>query len=1062
LLAAAALGTPAASADDLSVGRIGPSLSLTGNGRALNPAGRLSTVGDFPTGGALSPDGRFYWAIDAGHGRDDVQIIDVASGAVAQVLPLPGGYVGVVFSPDGRTAYVSGEPRAGGADAGEPQGTAKGGDVLHVFSVDPRSGGAAETGVIPLPATSGGTAQQHASNAPIATPGPGVSSAGLGWPIGLAISPDGSRVVAALNQADQVAVVDTKTRQASLIKTGTYPYGVAIDSDGKRAFVSNEGDGTISVLDLAAASTVATISVGSAYSHPEGLAYDPVAKRLYVAVTQRDLISVVDTTTMKVVHEVSVARPPALGTEPVALALAPDGRTLYSADAGEDAIAAIALTPRTVRGVDIPPPPVAGPDGQLPALPNSITPLGPPAAAAAAASAQLAPPPAAAARVRLVYAVPSLHQLRIYVRLEGRSRARIHDRRRRGNVLASLRRRYANPYAVPACSGPTLADAQRYVARALTLLRRRAHVSARRPLGLQLRRAAAALPPRRPCPAAARAAGVRRAARAAATAPDAQIAAFQVIGRIPTAAYTSDVRVSPAGDRLVWLAAKGLGAGPNPEYGTPFANSGAAPYGTYVPDKLLGRAGVLAAPVDGQLLGFTPFADAQSQPQNFKAQPAGSALRPNGPIKHVFYFVRENRTYDQIFGSEPRGDGAPQLQIFDDNGAAGPAGGVTPNAHALARRFPLLDHFYANSEVSIDGHLITAGGTAIDYAQKALHPNYSGRGRVNELGTYPITFGPNHLIFDQAVTQGVSFRNYGENAGAEPSGNDGRSTIGGVAAADQRGYPFFFGCQTSPVGPPPPPPAPNKLCDNDSGTMGPAGNANTATSRFDYFQNQFAALGTDATWPAFSYIQLPNDHTNGTRPGLLTPRALVADNDLGLGQFVDLISHSAIWHDSAIFVIEDDSQDGADHVDAHRMPAFVISPWAVQPGAVVHTRYDQDSALRSAEILLGLKPLSLQDGSATPMYDAFTSDGSFNDAPYTAITPQVSLTEQNAPKAANARLSERVPFGTHDAVPQEISDRIIWQSVYGPHSVPPPPGPNASPAEHARATTLERRLARSR
>jgi hypothetical protein len=195
-----------------------------------------------------------------------------------------------------------------------------------------------------------------------------------------------------------------------------------------------------------------------------------------------------------------------------------------------------------------------------------------------------------------------------------------------------------------------------------------------------------------------------------------------------------------------------------------------------------------------------------------------------------------------------------------------------------------------------------------------------------------------------------------------------------------------------------------------------------------------------------TYITLPNDHTNGVRQGYPTPRALVADNDYGLGQLVDLISHSSIWGSSAIFVMEDDSQDGADHVDAHRMPAFVISPWA-RHGAVVHDRYDQLSMLRSAELILGLHPLGLNDGLATPMYDAFTTKPDLR--PYDAVAPQQSLTERTA--AAPAGIDAALPYDELDAVPQRLFDRALWRSVYGPRSTPPPPGPDASPAERDRA-----------
>jgi hypothetical protein len=207
-------------------------------------------------------------------------------------------------------------------------------------------------------------------------------------------------------------------------------------------------------------------------------------------------------------------------------------------------------------------------------------------------------------------------------------------------------------------------------------------------------------------------------------------------------------------------------------------------------------------------------------------------------------------------------------------------------------------------------------------------------------------------------------------------------------------------------------------------------------------------------------------------PGKPTPQALIADNDLGLGQLVELISHSPVWQDSAIFVVEDDSQDGADHVDAHRMPAFAISPYA-RRGAVVHTRYDQYSALRTIELILGMHPLSLNDALATPMYDAFTTEPDLE--PYTAIQPEQSLDERNpVSSAAMAAVAEspatiasaslsssawasvdpalalQLPFDQLDLVPQQLSDAVLWHSVYGWDSTPPPPGPGASPSEEAR------------
>jgi hypothetical protein len=222
----------------------------------------------------------------------------------------------------------------------------------------------------------------------------------------------------------------------------------------------------------------------------------------------------------------------------------------------------------------------------------------------------------------------------------------------------------------------------------------------------------------------------------------------------------------------------------------------------------------------------------------------------------------------------------------------------------------------------------------------------------------------------------------------------------------------------------------------------PPGASPLAESRFDCFKARFTEQLATGTVPAFNYLVLPNDHTVVTSPGRRTPQALIADNDYGLGQTVDLISHSSIWKSSAIFVIEDDSQDGADHVDAHRIPAAVISPYT-KPGAVVHTRYDFLSVIRSMELILGMKPLGLFDRLATPMYDVFTPKP-VNLAPYAAIVPRQSRSVLNTAHSADAALSARLNFAVPDQVPQQEMDAILWHAVHGESSQPPPPGPDAS------------------
>ena len=843
---------------------VGPAFSTTTNGRHLTPAGRLTAVGNFPSGASLSPDGRTLWAVDSGHGRDDVQLVDVASGRVRQILPLPGAYGAVTFAGNGRTAYMSGEPLGSSKPLGKT--TVDQGDAVHVFHINSR-GHAVEAAPIALPPTSGGTAQQEAANPGsvilFTPPGPGPSS-GLGWPIGLAATPDGTTLVVALNQADQVDLINLRAHTHRLVKVGRYPYGVV--TNNHTAWVTNELDGSVSAVDLTTAKQTATTDVGGQGAHPEGLVLH--GTDLYVAVANRDRVVRLSTTTLATTARYDLTRPPGIGTAPVAVTVA--GDRLYVADSGEYAIAVVDL--RTGR----------------------------------------------------------------------------------------------------------------------------------------------------------------------------------VAGRIPTAAYPTAVAVTAQGT-LIWTAAKGLGAGPNPGYGKHFANSEAAPYGTYVPDLLLGRVGMLPVPTSAQLARFTKLAEAQVRPANLTGSPADTVVGspgggPSAQIKHVFYVVRENRTYDQIFGREKRGDGAPALELFGDNGTPGPSGGITPNAHALARRFPLLDHFYADSEVSVDGHIITSGAYAIDFVQRALHANYSNRGRIANFGQAPVTLPPNGFLFDQAIRQGVSFKNFGEySAGNLPAGYDGRPTYAQSAMGIAAGYPLFFGCDG--VGTTPDGTNNAMVCDTDSGTLG-AGTRPT-TSRFDFFQAQFNLAAATGTVPAMTYLTLPNDHTNGVRKNYPTPASMVADNDLGLGQLVDLISHSAVWSSSAIVVVEDDAQDGADHVDAHRMPAFVISPWA-KPGAVVHTRYDQLSALRTVEMLVGLKPLALTDGLAEPMFDAFLPGSAKPDLrPYTAIEPAHPIDELS--KATASGIEGVLPFGERDLVPQSLFDAALWHSIYGADSTPPAPGPGASKLEQDRA-----------
>jgi Phosphoesterase family len=214
-----------------------------------------------------------------------------------------------------------------------------------------------------------------------------------------------------------------------------------------------------------------------------------------------------------------------------------------------------------------------------------------------------------------------------------------------------------------------------------------------------------------------------------------------------------------------------------------------------------------------------------------------------------------------------------------------------------------------------------------------------------------------------------------------------------------------------------------------------------ALSRSECFKQKFTAQAASGTVPAFNYLVLTNDHTNGLAAGRRTPQAMVADNDYALGQIVDTISHSNVWDSSLILVMEDDSQDGADHIDAHRIPAFAISPFAKR-GAVVHTRYDFPSLIKTLELPIGMRPFTLWDTLATPLYDAFDSTAA-NTEPYTAVQPGIDLTTKNPNTPANRAVSRRYDLFHTDRVPQRVLDRQLWHAVHGPSSTPPPPGPNA-------------------
>ena len=495
----------------------------------------------------------------------------------------------------------------------------------------------------------------------------------------------------------------------------------------------------------------------------------------------------------------------------------------------------------------------------------------------------------------------------------------------------------------------------------------------------------------------------------------------RVSGFIPTGWYPTGAMFSKDGSKIYIMSGKGLISGANPRGTQP--GDARTDFGQYSGGMLLGSLTALATPTTADLEKYTktvysvtPYSDATRLAPASAPAVATSIPRKVGdasPIKHVFYIIRENRTYDQILGDLEKGNGDPTLTLFGEN--------VTPNAHALAREFVTFDNFYVDAEVSYDGHAFSTGAYATDVVEKFWPLNYAGRGAsyLSEGGgkmrnAYGNLAAPmNGYIWDAVVRAGKTVRSYGEftTRGFTPD-QDRDSGVGQVKATvpglEGRVHPSY-------------PPYDIKIPDN---------------KRVDVWLEEFKKFEADGQLPALSILRLGNDHTNGTRAGYLTPTAMIAENDQALGRIVEAISKSAYWKDSAVFILEDDAQNGPDHVDAHRSPAFVASPF-IKRGTLDSTLYTTSAMLRTIELILGLPPMSQYDASATPMYNAF--------GPTPVLTPfekkpaRVSITELNKPGAPGQVASEAMNFEEADMTPEIELNQILWMSVRGAKAVMPPP-----------------------
>ena len=381
-------------------------------------------------------------------------------------------------------------------------------------------------------------------------------------------------------------------------------------------------------------------------------------------------------------------------------------------------------------------------------------------------------------------------------------------------------------------------------------------------------------------------------------------------------------------------------------------------------------------------------------------------------IEHVVYIIKENRTYDQVFGDLKQADGDPNLCIFGRE--------VTPNHHALAEQFALLDNYYCNGVISADGHSWATEGNVTDHLEKA----FGGFTRSYTFGDDPLTYSSSGFLWDRVLERGLSFRNYGE--------MDYASTI--PANATFSDVYRDFKDQTHKISI-----AHNIGIDRlrrYSNPDYPGWNLRIPdVLRADIFLKELAGFERRGTFPNLTIIYLPNDHTSGNGPGAPTPRAQVADNDLALGRIVEGISHSQFWPKTAIFVNEDDPQDGFDHVDGHRSLCLVVSPYTKR-GAVISNFYNQTGVLHTALQMLGAPPLNQMDAASPLMRECFTDMPDLR--PYTARPNNIPLDELNPPVTALrgearhwAQVSARIDFAHVDAAPEDTLNRILWYSSKG-------------------------------
>jgi DNA-binding beta-propeller fold protein YncE len=479
-------------------------------------------------------------------------------------------------------------------------------------------------------------------------------------------------------------------------------------------------------------------------------------------------------------------------------------------------------------------------------------------------------------------------------------------------------------------------------------------------------------------------------------------------GFIPVGWYPTAVKV--IGNTVFVANGKGYTSHANPYGPDPYKKRGQlgfqlgllkdASSTQYVGGLMKGTLSIFQQPTDAQLAIYskavydnTPYNKERELLSGAeKGNPIPQKVGDQSPIKYVFYIVKENRTYDQVLGDVKEGNGDPALCLFGEN--------ITPNQHALVKDFVLMDNFYVDGEVSADGHNWTFGAYATDYLEKNWVTSYGGRGGTYDAeGTRNIANSKKGFIWDHAKRAGVTYRTYGEFA------DDYKANL---PVLENHFCPYFTSWDQS-------------VRD---------------TTRVGQWKREFDSLYAHNAVPQLNTLRLINDHTEGLRLGKPSPNAHVADNDLAVGMFIEYLSKHPIWNQTAVFIVEDDAQDGPDHIDAHRTTAYVAGG-LVKRNFIDHTMYSTSSILKTIELILGIPPMSQYDAAATPLWRCFQSTP--NNFVFNAKPAKYDINEKNTVKSAWQQKSETFNFAKEDAIPDRVFTEVIWKAVKGLDAVVPAP-----------------------